>query len=38
VGLLFAATLPMAFYHSGRGGFLRRLWWLAAAAQLLYGV
>jgi O-antigen ligase len=38
VGLLFAATLPMAFYLSGRGGFLRRVWWLAAAALLLYGV
>lgn len=38
VGLLFAATLPMAFYLSGRGGFLRRVWWLAAAGLLLYGV
>lgn len=37
LGLLFAATLPMAFFLSSRGGFLRRLLWLAAAALLLYG-
>lgn len=38
LGLLFAAVLPMTFYLSGRGGFLGRIFWLAAAALLLYGV
>ena len=38
LGLLFVATLPMAFFLSRRGGFLGRLFWLAAAALLLYGV
>lgn len=38
VGLLFAATLPMAFFLSSGGGFLRRIWWLAAAGLLLYGI
>jgi hypothetical protein len=38
LGLLFAAVLPMACFLSGQGGFLRRVFWLAAAALLLYGV
>lgn len=38
LGLLFVAVLPMAFYLSGRGGFLRRIFWLAGAALLLYGI
>ncbi|EIL91333.1 O-antigen polymerase family protein [Rhodanobacter fulvus Jip2] len=38
LGLLFAAVLPMACFLSGRGGFLRRIFWLAAAGLLLYGV
>lgn len=38
LGLLFAATIPMAFFLSRRGGFIGRLFWLAAAVLLLYGV
>lgn len=38
LGLLFAVTLPMAFYLSKHGGFLGRLFWLAGAALLLYGI
>ncbi|MEP7041503.1 MAG: O-antigen ligase family protein [Dokdonella sp.] len=40
LGLLFAAVIPMAFYLSTRGGWLGllRLFWLAAAATLMYGV
>lgn len=39
LGLLFVMCLPMAVYLSGRGGWLglRRLFWLALAALLLYG-
>ncbi|HWU76442.1 MAG TPA: O-antigen ligase family protein [Rhodanobacter sp.] len=37
LGLLFAATLPMAFFLSSLGGLLRRLFWLIAVALLLYG-
>ncbi|HKE49011.1 MAG TPA: O-antigen ligase family protein [Rhodanobacteraceae bacterium] len=40
LGLLFVAVLPMALYLSSRGGLLGllRLFWLAAAALLLYGI
>lgn len=38
LGLLFAATVPMAFFLTGFGGFLGRLFWLTAAALLLYGI
>lgn len=38
LGLLFAATLPMAFLLSSRSGFLGRLLWLFAASLLLYGI
>ncbi|HEY8682264.1 MAG TPA: O-antigen ligase family protein, partial [Rhodanobacter sp.] len=38
LGLLFVATLPMALYLSARGGFLGRIFWLAGAALLLYGI
>jgi len=38
LGLLFVATLPMAFYLSAWGGFLGRVCWLAGAALLLYGI
>lgn len=38
LGLLFVATLPMALYLSARGGFLGRVFWLAGAALLLYGI
>ncbi|MEO7068157.1 MAG: O-antigen ligase family protein [Rhodanobacter sp.] len=38
LGLLFATVLPMACYLSSRGGFLGRIFWLAGAALLLYGV
>ena len=38
LGLLFVAVLPMALYLSARGAFLRRVFWLAGAALLLYGV
>ena len=39
LGLLFVMCLPMAVYLSSRGGLmgLRRLFWLALAALLLYG-
>ncbi len=37
LGLLFVASLPMAFFLSQRGGFFGRLLWLAAAGLLLYG-
>jgi O-antigen ligase len=36
LGLLFAATFPMAFYLSARGGFLMRIFWLVGAGLLLY--
>jgi len=40
LGLLFVSVLPMAFFLSTRGGMLglARLFWLAAAALLLYGI
>ncbi len=38
LGLLFVTALPMAFFLSGRGGFLRRIFWLAGAGLLLYGI
>jgi putative inorganic carbon (HCO3(-)) transporter len=40
LGLLFVAVLPMAVYLSSRGGWLGliRLFWLAAAALILYGI
>jgi len=40
LGLLFVLTLPMAVYLSGGGGWfgIRRLFWLALAALLLYGI
>ena len=40
LGLLFVMCVPMAFYLSNRGGFagLRRLFWLAAIALLLWGI
>jgi putative inorganic carbon (hco3(-)) transporter len=38
LGLLFATTLPMTLYLSARGGFLGRIFWLAAAALLLYAI
>jgi O-antigen ligase len=39
LGLLFVATLPMAFYLSSLGGMLglARLFWLAIGGLLLYG-
>lgn len=37
LGLLFAATIPMAVFLSRRGGFFGRVFWLAAAVLLLYG-
>jgi O-antigen ligase len=37
LGLLFAATLPMAVFLSRRGGLLGRWFWLAGALLLLYG-
>jgi putative inorganic carbon (HCO3(-)) transporter len=37
LGLLFAATLPMAFFLRHRSHGLLRLFWLAAALLLLYG-
>ncbi len=37
LGLLFASTLPMAFFLSRRSGGLMRLAWLAGALLLLYG-
>ncbi|MCY7353517.1 MAG: O-antigen ligase family protein [Lysobacter sp.] len=40
LGLLFVMCLPMALYLSGRGGLLglRRVFWLAVAAVLIYGI
>lgn len=38
LGLLFVAVVPMALYLSGRGGFFGRIFWLAGAALLLYGI
>ena len=40
LGLLFVMCLPMAGYLSGRGGMLglRRLFWLAVAALLVYAI
>jgi putative inorganic carbon (hco3(-)) transporter len=38
LGLLFATTLPMVFYLSGRGGFLGRIFWLMGASLLLYAI
>ena len=40
LGMLFLIVVPMALYLSGRGGLmgLRRLFWWAAAATLLYAV
>ncbi len=40
LGLYFVSVLPMAFYLSKRGGLLglAKLFWLAGAALLLYGV
>lgn len=37
LGLLFVSVMPMALYLSGAGG-LRRLFWLACAVLLVYGV
>lgn len=38
LGMLFVAVLPMAGYLSAGGGMLRRVFWLAGAALLVYGV
>jgi O-antigen ligase len=38
LGLLFAATLPMAFFLRRGAGFLARLFWLAGGLLLLYGI
>ncbi len=40
LGMLFVMCLPMAFYLSGQGGLmgLRRLFWVAVAAVLVYGI
>lgn len=38
LGLLLVAALPMAVYLSAQGGFLRKVFWLAGAALLLYGI
>ncbi len=38
LGLLFVSVLPMAVYLSAGGGLLRRLFWLACAALILYGI
>ncbi|OOG53669.1 O-antigen ligase family protein [Rhodanobacter sp. C03] len=38
LGLLFVTTWPMALYLSSRGGFPGRVFWLAGAALLLYGI
>lgn len=38
LGLLFVACMPMAVFLSSRGGFFGRLFWLAGAGLLLYGV
>lgn len=37
LGLLFATTIPMAFFLSWRSGAIGRLFWLASAGMLLYG-
>ena len=36
LGLLFAATIPMAVYLSRRKGFVTRIFWLVGAALMLY--
>ena len=38
LGLLFVSVLPMAVYLSAGRGLLRRLFWLACAALILYGI
>lgn len=38
LGMLFVTVLPMAIYLSTGGGIVRRLFWLAGAALLLYGI
>lgn len=40
LGMLFVTCLPMALYLGSRGGMmgLRRMFWFAAAAFLLYGI
>lgn len=40
LGMLFVLSVPMAIYLSSRGGMLglRRVFWLAACAALLYGI
>lgn len=40
LGLLFAMCLPMSLYLAGRGGYagMRRLFWWAVAALLVYGI
>ncbi|WP_158883354.1 O-antigen ligase family protein [Rhodanobacter sp. L36] len=38
LGLLFVTALPMTVFLSAGGGFLRRIFWLAGAALLLYGI
>jgi putative inorganic carbon (hco3(-)) transporter len=40
LGLLFVLTLPMAVYLSSGGGWfgIKRMFWLASAALLLYGI
>jgi putative inorganic carbon (HCO3(-)) transporter len=38
LGLLFVAVLPMSLYLAMHGAFLRRVFWFAGAALLLYGV
>lgn len=38
LGLLFAATLPMAMFLGRRGAGAMRIVWLGAAALLLYGI
>ncbi|MET0330176.1 MAG: O-antigen ligase family protein [Dyella sp.] len=37
LGMLFAATIPMAFFLRQRGRGIMRLFWLAVALLLLYG-
>lgn len=38
LGLLFVTALPMALYVRSLSGFLMRLFWLAAACLLVYGI
>lgn len=38
LGMLFVTVLPMAVYLSAGGGIMRRLFWLAGAALLVYGI